>query len=406
MTTQFEIDCVLMAGLAYQSSRDKNNWFPTPSGWLEFSHVPNGTYATALSFEASAFQNTATGEIIIAYAGTSQLTDWIANLTLGTGFSSSQLEQAALYYLQVKQANPTATIGFTGHSLGGGLAALMGVMFDERAVTFDQAPFANSASSGIRDSLKSYLNNHGYSDSLLATLAPELLSYGGYGTRTANVTGYFVQGEALQLLQPPLSVLGSPTILAQGGTGLDILGIDLHSQALLTAFLQNDAFRALTFKLPEMLKMVFDSALYAHATGTSDVNFMEHLIRHQIGNAPGVATADAMLDRFATDLQKIAKDGGFTVTNEYVSKTLVAFAMQFYYENAKATVVGKELFSTDGLAGGIQTIGRQRLAVVFPELPGRRADAGRTSGCPATPACRHRLVRPGGQRQHERHCRR
>jgi hypothetical protein len=166
-----------MAGLAYQSSRDTINWFPAPSGWVEFSHVPNGTYPTTLSFEASAFQNTATGEIVISYVGTAQLTDWIANLTLGTGFSSSQLEQAALYYLKIKAANPTATISFTGHSLGGGLAALMGVMFDERAVTFDQAPFANSASSGIRDSLENFLNDHGYSDSLLATLAPEFLSW-------------------------------------------------------------------------------------------------------------------------------------------------------------------------------------------------------------------------------------
>ena len=83
----------------------------------------------------------------------------------------------------------------------------MGVLFDEQAVTFDQAPFANSASSGIRDNLKNYLNDNGYSGSLLATLAPEFLSYAGSGTRTANVTGYFVQDEVLQALQPPLGVL-------------------------------------------------------------------------------------------------------------------------------------------------------------------------------------------------------
>ncbi|MHB9119795.1 MAG: hypothetical protein ACYC2R_16215 [Burkholderiales bacterium] len=74
MATQFEIDCALMAGLSYQSTRDKINWFPAPSGWREFSHVPNSTYSTTQSFEASAFQNTATGEIVISYAGTSQLT--------------------------------------------------------------------------------------------------------------------------------------------------------------------------------------------------------------------------------------------------------------------------------------------------------------------------------------------
>ena len=62
---------------------------------------------------------------------------------------SAQLFQAAKYYLQVKASvtanNPDATFTFTGHSLGGGLAALMGVFFGKQAMTFDQAPFANSA---------------------------------------------------------------------------------------------------------------------------------------------------------------------------------------------------------------------------------------------------------------------
>lgn len=167
MATQFEIDNALMAGLAYQSTRDKINWFPAPSGWLEFSHIPNSTYPTTLSFEASAFQNTTTGEIVISYAGTSQLTDWLANVALGAGLGSDQLEQAALYYLQIKAANPTATISFTGHSLGGGLASLMGVFFDEKAVTFDQAPFASSAGSAVHSELNNYLNAHGYSDRLV-----------------------------------------------------------------------------------------------------------------------------------------------------------------------------------------------------------------------------------------------
>jgi Ca2+-binding RTX toxin-like protein len=349
----------MMAGLAYQSTRDKINWFPAPSGWQEFSHVPNSTYPTTLSFEASAFQNTATGEIVISYAGTSQLTDWIANLTLGAGFSASQLEQAALYYLQVKAANPPGTvISFTGHSLGGGLAALMGVLFDEKAITFDQAPLFNAASTSIRDALVSYLNDHGYSTSMLTTLAPELLIFNGYsdasGARGNNVTGYFVEGEALQLLQPPLMTVGTQAILTQGSTGLDAFGVDLHSQTLLTAFLQNDAFRAITFKLPDLLKMVFDEALYAHDPNNQNNpqrNFLEHLIRHQSGVAGSIA-ADAMLDRFTADLQKVAQDGGFTLTNAHITHTLVAFAMQMYYENPAAAVAGKTLFSD--VSGGIR----------------------------------------------------
>ncbi|WHZ22878.1 MAG: hypothetical protein OJF47_001990 [Nitrospira sp.] len=72
-----------------------------------------------------------------------------ANIELATGLGSVQLLQAAEYYLQVQAANPNAAITFTGHSLGGGLAALMGVFFGKQAVTFDQAPFANSAEASL-----------------------------------------------------------------------------------------------------------------------------------------------------------------------------------------------------------------------------------------------------------------
>ena len=38
MATQFEIDCALMAGRVYQSSRNSKNWFPSPQGWAEMEH--------------------------------------------------------------------------------------------------------------------------------------------------------------------------------------------------------------------------------------------------------------------------------------------------------------------------------------------------------------------------------
>ena len=358
MATQFEIDCAVLSGAAYISTRSAINRFPVSHGWSEvaLSHVtlPSG-------FEAVSF--TDGSEIVISYAGTDPsdvFGDWLTNLGLGLGLDADQLNEAALYYLQVKEANPGATISFTGHSLGGGLAALMAVFFDEQAVTFDQAPFFNAASTGMRDQLIHYLNEHGYSTSALSVLAPELLSFNGYsdtsGVRGTNVTGYFVESEALQNLQPPLLTIGTQTNLPQNSTGLDLLGVDLHSQALLTAFLQNDAFRAITYKLPDLLAMVFDdSNLFAHpldASNTESENFLERLVRHQTGNAPGVANGDAMLDRFTADLQKVAQDGGLTLTNEAISKTLVAFAMQMYYENPAATDPGKTLFSD--VSGGIR----------------------------------------------------
>lgn len=354
-----EIEYALMAGHAYQENRADINRFPVLSGWLPRRHEYDG----AAGFEAISFINGTdianSTEIIIAFAGTDELVDWFANGGLAFGFAADQLKQAALYYLQVREINPDVTISFTGHSLGGGLAALMGVLFDERAVTFDQAPFAAAASASVRDSLVSYLNEQGYSNTRLTELVPELLSYGGSSERTGNVSGLYVEGEALHY--PPFSLfstIGAQTPLDHG----DYFGpVDLHSQALLTTFVQSPAFREMTSRLPELLGMVFDSNLFAYTTAktnTTDPNFLEHLIRHQVGlRDPGTGAvtlaADAMLDRFTADLDKLVVARGGTGGYRDLVKALVAFAMEKYYaETADSSGYQQELFLA--ITGGLQ----------------------------------------------------
>jgi Ca2+-binding RTX toxin-like protein len=361
MTT--EIEYALMAGHAYRTTRAEINWIPGPQGWSPFFPVPDPaapSFPATSGFEAVSFQRGTA--IVISYTGTGTAVDWIANIALANGWAAAQLKQAALYYLEVKAANSGAVISFTGHSLGGGLASLIAVFFDKTAVTFDQAPFANSASTSIRDSIVTYLNTNGYNNSQLATLAPELLSYSGSGTRTANVTGYYVQGEALQYL--PFSTIGLQAMLEQSSTGMGLSGpINLHSQALLSAFLENKDFENVTAKLPDLLAMVFDSALFFNDPNNKDnpiENFLERLVRHESG-VQGSFTADAMLTRYTRDLWKLAQAGGLTMKDgntsnpdlNEVSKTLIAFAMQMYYEDtANATNVAKELFTA--ISGGIQ----------------------------------------------------
>ncbi len=137
-----DIQLALMAGRAYQSTRNEINWFPVASEWTEKRHE----HDDSSGFEAVSFQRG--DEIVISYAGTypGQTGDLLADANLATGNNSEQLTQAIDYYLQVaaqvRATNPNATITLTGHSLGGGLAALVGVFFGGRAVTFDQAPFA------------------------------------------------------------------------------------------------------------------------------------------------------------------------------------------------------------------------------------------------------------------------
>ncbi|MEW6406988.1 MAG: hypothetical protein AB1649_34860, partial [Chloroflexota bacterium] len=82
-------------------------------------------------------------------------------------------------------------------------------------------------------------------------------------------------------------------------------------------------------------------------------NLLEHLIRHQEGLDPVVPNdGDHMLDRFTTDMQMIAQEGGLTMTDTNLNKSLIAFAMQAYYENRLET--DKTLFSNEGVSGGIR----------------------------------------------------
>lgn len=146
-----------LAGASYYDTRPANNHFPLPQNWGVFSRIPTDL---ATGFEASAYRNVLTNEIVISYAGTdeSDITgDVAADAGLVSGVGSAQLRQAAEYYLQVKALNPDAHITLTGPSLGGGLAALVGVFFNETAETFDQAPFRNSANAVVAADTRLYL---------------------------------------------------------------------------------------------------------------------------------------------------------------------------------------------------------------------------------------------------------
>jgi len=269
----------LMAGDAYISTRPTINQFPVPQGWIGFNHRSLDS-----GFEAVSFTNGT--EIVISYAGTGTAIDWAANTGLATGVGSAQLLQAAEYYLQVKATNPGATITLTGHSLGGGLASLVGVFFGVRAFTFDQAPFANSAQDrsfisnplnlfmpDVAANLKSDLVNKGYSAAELLPLTSFLIvrpTNGGIPNSNL-VIDTNVKGEVLS--EAPATIydrIGTETDLDNSAYGVS--GIDLHSQALLAAFLQSEqsavtsgnpqqTLSQVTYKLADLLGMLFDKNL-------------------------------------------------------------------------------------------------------------------------------------------------
>ncbi len=374
------VEYALMAGRAYQTTRNAINQFQGPQAWLEFAHVPNNPnfpeFTGADGFEAVAFQKG--NEIVISYAGTNPNDGLLppgpdnqANIGLATGVGADQLRQAAKYYLQVQAANPNATITFTGHSLGGGLAALMGVFFGKQAVTFDQAPFANSAEASlippdVAANLKAYLLGQNFTETELQGLTDFInvraaLPLGEISNtslvKSINVSGEFLSGVPWNTQDR----IGQSSYIPTNAPGVS--GLDLHSQALLTAFLQSmqaapsgQTLNGVTAKLTDLMGMIFDSNLYAFSTDTGNTtnkNFLERLVQNEQGNA--------MVTWFTKDLWKLAQDGGLTMTDgptpatNLVSKALIAFAMQMYYEDtANATNASKELFTPVTGGGGVQ----------------------------------------------------
>lgn len=383
--TKFEMDCALMAGAAYESNRPDKNKFPIPNGWgkTTFWHTQNPNSG----FEAVSFIKD--GKIVISFTGTNGSGDWTTNFALADGNFCDQLLDAAKYYLDIKALyataeNPNPDITFTGQSLGGGLASLMAVFFNVKAVTFDQAPFRASADDiptvefpkTVAQTLFEYLNkysNNKYSAADLAPLQDYINLFNSSGSvptdRENKVTGFYVQGEVLTSgwLYNWLSDIGSQKELSLTTEAItDVDSWDLHSVALLNAFLLDERFRDVTGTLTNLLEMIFDEKLYKNPINENKENFIDYLVRHQVGvtadpdNGVTAVATDDMLSRFTDDLLMIAQDGGLSLTDKNIANALTAFAMQYYYESPKATtpingsdpVAYKELFDYTGVTTG------------------------------------------------------
>lgn len=272
---QFIKECAMMAGAAYRSSRSDKNQLPVPNGWIydiEYGHRtrPSG-------FEASCFVNG--DNVVISFAGTFPKDisgDILTDVALACGNFDQQLLDAARYYLDIKKkySGTSKTITFTGQSLGGGLAALMAVFFDEKAVTFDQAPFEATATQypiNVMDTeiltpaqlLLAWLKRDGYAAASLTNLQSYVDSFNSSGSiyteRESKVTGCYVEGEVLTSDWPYnwCSVIGTQEkkeLTAAARANVD--SWDLHATALIEAFLLDDRFRVVTDRLTDLLEMI------------------------------------------------------------------------------------------------------------------------------------------------------
>jgi Ca2+-binding RTX toxin-like protein len=226
-------------------------------------------------FAASVFSKGS--DIVIAFRGTDAPTwkdFWYGNVPAARGTYSSQVAQAIQLVADTMAANPGKTISFTGHSLGGGLASLMAVFFDLKAVVFDAAPFGLTAegkfipvvpiagipvpipvavpSTVLRQYFEEYLARQAQlgrtADSKFTQFHTQSLLNNPalYTQRKANVTGRYLMGEVLTVARAYFpSIVGASGftpvdigVTTLNDDPLDLLsnaGVSLHSMRLLLA---------------------------------------------------------------------------------------------------------------------------------------------------------------------------
>ncbi len=143
-TAPKEIDLTL-ARMAQDVYRSDDRQRPGVQGWTpltdeQFRKVgidPTLRTSNASGFDADIYTD-GKGRYALAFRGTDAGKDWATNLGQGLGFETAQYNQAMALSRQAKVAFGEELV-ITGHSLGGGLAAVGAVTADTPAVTFNAA---------------------------------------------------------------------------------------------------------------------------------------------------------------------------------------------------------------------------------------------------------------------------
>jgi hypothetical protein len=192
-----ENDLALMAASVYDAN--DRNALPELADWSRspYRYGPYGLQYRVFTNRQDA------NDVVIAFTGTEGVSpaDWTTNVIAASGVPlESQLTAAALVYAQVRRAHAdpdNVNITFTGHSLGGGLASVMVVWFNEPAVVFAPAPFQNSVLGPLSSALTSMVRarlQRAFGEDGAGWLS---YSAGDFASREGNVESYYVLDEIL-----------------------------------------------------------------------------------------------------------------------------------------------------------------------------------------------------------------
>lgn len=138
------------------------------------------------------------GEVVISYRGTDSPYDIPAWVTGIGAYTGAQPALAAEFYRAIKAANSNANITLTGHSLGGGLAGLVGSIYGVDGVLFANMAF-ELASQRLHDNSQTTIDPNSGLPTVLDHWARDEF-YGGSEPSDIDRSGLhtvYVAGEAL-----------------------------------------------------------------------------------------------------------------------------------------------------------------------------------------------------------------
>lgn len=406
-----ELGCAALSSAIYVEGRDQENQTSLPPGAtaVELSSLKDSyRFADpATGFEAGLYQYK--DNYIIAYAGTDVKDphDLFTDATLGVGISEAQMREAAEFYKKVKAkvGGNGANIVFTGHSLGGGLAALMGVFFNKQAVTFDQAPFRLAATLDNAQALQSFLTTAtptrpayapdpdlaayttteeplgvampGFTTKISAIAAgTALIPAAGLVISTAiegllstrsypitirgesNIKAIAVSGEFLTngigiLTKDDENALrikstAQPELIDINPSDVQLSGIDLHSISLLNVAaisLQNAAGGASLVDIfkadPIFVKEILDKSLFSQEDPGIPKPEFLNKLLDEEYSNGASGVGTGYIQKFSNDLQKLVGNAGVAQTQ--LQNALAIVAMEYY--NKKNASSATSIFS-------------------------------------------------------------
>lgn len=136
----FDRSFALLSSDVYRDvGQGADGWSPLPDDRLRALGIPPSLMSSAKSgFHARLYSHETQG-YVLAFRGTDEARDWVANGRQGLGMGTRQYNQATELAESVARATAGRPLVITGHSLGAGLAAIAALRVGVPAVTFNAA---------------------------------------------------------------------------------------------------------------------------------------------------------------------------------------------------------------------------------------------------------------------------